>query len=454
MDISNSVNRVRDFFHTGKTRDISFRLQSLKALKQAILGNETLIVDALKADLNKSASETYMCEIGMIYDEINFHMKHLRSWAKNKRVKTPLSQFKSVSFVSPEPYGVVLIMSPWNYPLQLCLCPLVGVISSGNCAIIKPSAYAKNTSSAVAKIIKDTFPDDYITVIEGGRAQNSALLSERFDYIFFTGSVNVGKVVMEAASKHLTPVSLELGGKSPVIVDKTADLKTAARRIAFGKVLNAGQTCVAPDYLLIQKDVKERFIGYYKDALDAFFPNGRYSDYPRIINEKHFDRLISLFKNEKAVIGGSFEKEKLFIEPTLLDSVKLDSPIMGEEIFGPILPMIEFETLSDCVDIINSKPKPLALYLFTRDKESERHVLSHCSFGGGRINDTIIHLATPHMGFGGVGNSGMGAYHGKKSFDTFTHYRSIVKKSNKPDLKMRYRPYSGKKDKVIRKFMK
>ena len=345
-------------------------------------------------------------------------------------------------------------MSPWNYPLQLCLEPLIGAISGGNCAVIKPSAYAPATSSAIAKIIGEIFPPEYIAAVEGGREQNNALLEETFDYIFFTGSVAVGKSVMEAASKTLTPVTLELGGKSPVIVDETADIRLAARRIAFGKVLNAGQTCVAPDYLLIHQTVKEQFLAEYDRVLKTFFPGGDFSDMPVIINEKHFNRVTGLLKNENAVIGGGFDESRRLIEPTVLSEITPESPIMQEEIFGPVLPLLTFTALDECVRFIRSRPRPLALYLFTKSKAAEDKIFNTCSFGGGCINDTVIHLANPHMGFGGVGHSGMGSYHGKLSFDTFTHYRSIVKKYNWIDLPVRYHPYTEKKLKLLRSLLR
>ena len=454
MNISETVISQRKYFESGKTRSLSFRKEALKSLKRAIKANEELICEALLSDLNKPKSETYMCEVGLVYEEISYQIKHLPKWIKNKRAHTPLPQFKSKSFTSPEPYGVTLIMSPWNYPVQLSLSPLVGAIAAGNCVIVKPSAYAPKSSEVVAKIISEAFSAEHVTTVLGGREENTALLAQKFDYIFFTGSVSVGKLVMEAAAKNLTPISLELGGKSPVILEKSADIEIAARRIAFGKALNAGQTCVAPDYLLIEKGLKEEFVGYYKKALREFFRGGDMSDFPHIVNEKHFDRLLSLMEGEKIVLGGKYNREERFIEPTLLDNVTYSSKAMSEEIFGPILPIIEYENLADAIEYIRKNPKPLALYLFTKNKSVEKEVLDCCSFGGGCINDTIIHLATSEMGFGGVGESGMGAYHGKKSFDTFTHYRSIVKKSYFPDLKMRYRPYSDKKDKTIRKFLK
>lgn len=454
MNIETIVAKQREFFYTGATQPLAFRMDALKKLQNAIRQNERKLYDALKADLNKSEMESYMTEIGMVLDELRHHIKHLPRWIKYKPVRTPMAQFHAKSFVIPEPYGVALIISPWNYPLQLCLEPLVGAISAGNCAVIKPSAYAPATSHAIAEIIGAIFPKEYLAVIEGGRQENNALLSQKFDYIFFTGSMDVGHVVMEAAAKHLTPVTLELGGKSPVIVDKTANLKLAARRIAFGKVLNAGQTCVEPDYMLIHKDVRDAFIEQFRAALKMFFPDGDMKNMPVIINEKHYKRVCGLMEGEKAVIGGGKDDARRFIEPTVLIDVKPDSPVMGEEIFGPVLPVLTYDKLDEAIQFINERKKPLALYVFTDDKQVADTVLKRTSSGGGCWNDTIIHLATPHMGFGGVGDSGMGSYHGKLSFDTFTHYKSIVKKSNFIDLPMRYHPYSDQKLGMIKKFLK
>ncbi|MEG0876341.1 MAG: aldehyde dehydrogenase [Oscillospiraceae bacterium] len=454
MEIQEIVARQREFFNSGKTLPIEGRLELLKKLKLAIKESEGEINAALKADLNKSEFEGYMTEIGMVLDDLGFAIKHLRSWAKNKSVHTPLAQFSAKSFVVAEPFGVALIMSPWNYPFQLTIDPLIGAISAGNCAIIKPSAYAANTSRAIAKLIAKVFPPEYVAVVEGGRAENTMLLQQRFDYIFFTGSVAVGKHVMECASKNLTPISLELGGKSPVIIDKTANLKLAAKRLAFGKYLNAGQTCVAPDYLLIDEAVQEEFIVEFKKAVESFYPNGDFSALPTIINDKHFERVSGLIQKEKLVLGGKTDPTRRFIEPSLLRDVTWEDPIMQEEIFGPLLPILSFKNLDEALEQIISRPKPLALYLFTNDKATEKKVLSRVSFGGGCINDTIIHLATPHMGFGGVGDSGMGAYHGRLSFDTFTHYKSMVKKHNFIDLPMRYQPYTALNFKILRMFMK
>ena len=454
MEIASIVARQRSFFESGATRPLAFRMDALKKLQRAVQENEPLLNAALQADLNKSPFETYITETGMVLDELHFHLKHLPKWIKAKPVKTPITQFHAKSILSPEPYGIVLVMSPWNYPVQLCLEPVIGAISAGNCTVIKPSAYAGATSRAIAKIIGDTFPPEYIAVVEGGREENQALLEEAFDYIFFTGSVEVGKTVMAAAAKHLTPVTLELGGKSPAIVDETADIPLAAKLIAFGKLLNAGQTCVAPDYLLIHESVKDGFLEAYKKAIEAFFPNSDYSEMPVIISEKHFARVTGLLQGERAAIGGGSDAGRRFVEPTVLVDVTPDSPVMQEEIFGPILPVMTYSELDTCISFIRSRPKPLALYLFTQSRAVEKQVLDTCSFGGGCINDTVIHLANPRLGFGGVGHSGMGSYHGKLSFDTFTHCRSIVKKSIWMDLPMRYHPYRERNLNLIRRLMK
>ena len=452
--IEETVRKQREFYMTGKTRSLEFRINSLKRLKKVIEDKQGSIAEALKKDLNKDPLEAYMCETGLVLDEIGYHIKHLSKWMKEKRVRTPLAQFPSKSFISPEPCGVVLIMSPWNYPVQLCLEPLIGAISAGNCAVLKPSAYSPESGSIVKEIIEEAFSPEYVTVVEGGRKENQALFGQKFDHIFFTGSVEVGKEAMAAAAKHLTPVTLELGGKSPVIIDKTADIKIAARRVAFGKVINAGQTCVGPDYVLIEENVREDFIESLRQALEEFLTDGNMSSMVNIVSEKHYLRKKELLKDQSIAIGGGWDDETRFIEPTLLVDVDPESPVMQEEIFGPILPLLTWRDIKDAIDFVNSRSKPLAFYLFTTDASVERRILDSCSFGGGCINDTIVHLATPYMGFGGVGNSGMGQYHGKKSFDTFTHYRSILKKSNKIDLPMRYMPYTESKFNMIKRFLK
>ncbi len=454
MDIHEIVESEKHFFRTGVTRGVDFRIDMLKKFRKAIIENDELISAALKADLNKQPFESYMCETGLLLEEINFHIKRLKKWSKTRRVKSGIGQLPGKSYVCPEPYGVVLIMAPWNYPVQLCLMPLVGAISAGNCAVVKPSAYAPESSRVISKLIESAFPTGFVTAVEGGRDANKALLDEPFDYIFFTGSVAVGKTVMEAAAKRLTPVTLELGGKSPIIVDETANLPLAARRIAFGKVLNAGQTCVAPDYLMIEKSVEAPFIEEYKKALADFFPDGDMSGMVRIINDKHFERVCNILDNSgNVVIGGARGAETRFIEPAVLTDVPIDSPAMQQEIFGPVLPVLPYEKLDDCIDFIRSRPKPLALYIFSENKMNQEKVLNSCSFGGGCINDTVIHLASSHMSFGGVGESGMGSYHGKKSFDTFTHYRSVLKQG-KLDVKLRYFPYKSGKEKITRMILK
>lgn len=454
MDISQLVRTQRAYFAAGATKPVDARIRALESLRSALLRSEAALTDAMARDFRKAAPEVYMTEIGLVLDEIRFHLRHLRGWVRPRRVKTPLAQFPSRSFLSPEPYGVVLILAPWNYPIQLCLEPLVGAISAGNCAIVKPSAYAPATSHAIAALIADTFSPEFVACVEGGREENTRLLDERFDYIFFTGSPAVGKLVMQRAAEHLTPVSLELGGKSPVIVDETADVKLAARRIAFGKILNAGQTCVAPDYAFVHERIQDEFFAAYEAALHEFFPDGDLEQMPVIVNDKHFARLQRLLQGETAVIGGGSSARTRFIAPTVLRDVRPDSPIMQEEIFGPILPVMPFRELHECTDYITAHEKPLALYLFTNSRKTEEYVLSRCSFGGGCINDTIVHLSTSYLPFGGVGASGMGSYHGKKSFETFSHTRSILKKANWLDLPIRYHPYTAAKVKLLRLFLR
>lgn len=456
MDISNVVKKQREFFFTGKTKNIDFRIKSLEKLENSIRKYQDTIEQALKKDLNKSELESYMTEIGMVLSDLNFVKKRLKKWSKDEKVLTPLSQFHSRSFITKEPYGVTLIISPWNYPFLLCIQPLIGAIAAGNTAILKVSEDSIYTSDVVYQMIKDTFSDEYVTVIRGDKEIATELLNQKFDYIFFTGGPNVGKIVMEKASRNLTPVTLELGGKSPCIVEESANLKVAAKRIVFGKYLNSGQTCVAPDYLLLQESIKEEFIQDLKEAILIFYTNDPISnaDYSRIINEKNFDRLKNLMKGEKIIYGGDTDRESLKIEPTLLDKITLDSPIMQEEIFGPILPIITFNDIKEAEDIILQMEKPLALYLFTQNKKIEKEILKNISFGGGCINDTVMQLVSSRMPFGGVGGSGMGSYHGKYSFDTFTHKKSIIKKYTWIDLPIRYLPYDEFKMKLIKLFLK
>ncbi len=443
----------KQYYASGATRPIAFRKKMLRELKKAIVKNDELICSALMSDLHKHPYETYMCETGLVLEEIEHHLSHLSRWSARRLVMPSMAQLPGICFAAPEPYGSVLIMAPWNYPIQLCFMPLIGAISSGNCAVIKPSAYAPNSSHAVRTIVESVFPPEYVAVVEGGREENKALLEADFDYIFFTGSAGVGRSVMESAARRLIPVTLELGGKSPVIVDETADIRLAARKIAFGKVLNAGQTCVAPDYLLIHESVKERFIDEYKRALGEFFPNGDMSDMVHIVNAKHFERLRGVLESGHAVIGGKVDPESRFIEPTLLTDLAPDSPAMSREIFGPILPVISYSELDECIEYIRARPKPLALYFFSQSAEAQKKLLGSCSFGGGCINDTIMHLANSNAAFGGVGASGMGSYHGKQSFDTFSHYRTVLEKHFTADVPIRYFPYSQKKAKLARKIL-
>lgn len=455
-EIKKLVRLQKNFFFSNKTHGVSFRIESLKRLRSCILKYESEIHQALQADLGKSNFESYMCETGLVLSEITYMLKHIRSFSSPKRVRTPLAQFHSKSYCKPSPYGVVLIMSPWNYPFLLTLEPLVDAIAAGNTAVIKPSAYSPHTSELICKMIQECFPPHYVTVVTGGRAENTCLLQEHFDYIFFTGSQNVGKEVMKSASAYLTPVTLELGGKSPCIIDASANLKLAAKRIVFGKFLNCGQTCVAPDYIYCERSVKEQLLAELKCQIVKQYGEEPLHNkhYGKIINEKHFDRILGLLDSDKVVHGGHFNRDSLQLEPTIMEHVTFHDAVMQEEIFGPILPILTFDSLDEVIQKIQSLPHPLALYLFTEQKESIDKVTTSCGFGGGCINDTIIHLATSEMGFGGFGESGMGAYHGKSGFDTFTHYKSIVDKKTWIDLPMRYQPYRAFHETLIRKFLK
>ncbi|MDD4064470.1 MAG: aldehyde dehydrogenase, partial [Bacteroidales bacterium] len=418
-ELSYLQQQQREFFLSGKTRELSFRQEALKKLSECVIRRKTEILDALHTDLNKSATEGEMTEISVLQEEIRYVSKHMRKWSKPLNVKTPLVLFPARSYRIAEPYGVVLIMSPWNYPLLLSLEPLVGAIAAGNCAVIKPSAYSPATSSIIARIIAECFPPEYCTVVEGGREENSGLLALPFDYIFFTGSTTVGKKVMEAASANLIPVSLELGGKSPVIIHKSADVDLAAKRIVFGKFINAGQTCVAPDYILVPESLRDRLQERLCHWINTFYPadeQGVIKNYPRMVNEKHFDRVLGLLNNEKILFGGESIRQTLTINPTVLTDVFPDSGVMQEEIFGPVLPILTYITLNEAIEFVRSRPKPLALYLFTKDKKAREKVLRELSYGGGCVNDTLVHVASSYLPFGGVGYSGMGSYHGKASF--------------------------------------
>ena len=456
QEINAIVAAQRKYFQTGATLPVSFRIDALRRLYDAVSGSEKEIHDALRKDLGKSGFESYMCETGLVLEEISYMLKHVRRFAGEKRVRTPLAQFHSRSYKKPSPYGVTLIMSPWNYPFMLTLSPLVDALAAGNTAVVKPSAYSPNTSEVIRKILTKCFEPQYVSVVTGRRAENTCLLHEHFDYIFFTGSQSVGKEVMRNASDHLTPVTLELGGKSPCIVDQTANIRLAARRIVFGKYLNCGQTCVAPDYIYCHRSVRDRLIKEIQKQIRRQFGKKPLDNknYGKIINEKHFDRILGLIDKEKVIFGGNSDRDALRIEPTVMDNVTFSDAVMQEEIFGPLMPILTFDSLDEVIRNVNAMPHPLALYLFTSSKAAAKKVTARCGFGGGCINDTIIHLATTEMGFGGFGESGMGSYHGKTGFDTFTHYKSIVDKKTWLDLPMRYQPYRKMHEKMVRFFLK
>ena len=455
-EIKNLAEKQRAYFYTGETLSLEKRIQALKRLKQAITDREEKINEAIRKDLGKSPFESYMCETGLVLSEITYMLRHIRRFAREKTVYTPLAQFHSRSFKKPSPYGVVLIMSPWNYPFLLTIDPLVDALAAGNTAIVKPSAYSPYTSAVIEELIRECFPSEYVCTVTGGRAENTCLLNQHFDYIFFTGSQAVGKEVMKSASAHLTPVTLELGGKSPCIVEPTADLSLAAKRIVFGKFLNCGQTCVAPDYIYCDKAVKDALIQEIIKEIRRQYQEQplKNPDYGKIINQKHFERILGLIDPEKVVWGGEGDPASLRIEPTVMDRVTFQDPVMGQEIFGPVLPVLTYDSLDEAVSKINSMAHPLALYIFTKDKQAAKKVTSRCGFGGGCINDTIIHLSTSEMGFGGFGESGMGSYHGKDGFLTFSHMKSIVDKKTWLDLPMRYQPYKKVYEKMIRMFLR
>ena len=456
QEIKDILQQQNHFFSSGKTIPAEFRLKQLESLKEAMIRHEADLAAALKEDLGKSRMESYMCEIGLTLSELTWMQKHLRSLMRSKRVSTPAAQFAAKSFRSPSPYGTVLIMSPWNYPVLLTLDPLIDAIAAGNTAVVKPSAYAPCTFNVMKTMIEECFPAHYVAVVDGGRAENQALLQQRFDMIFFTGGKTVGREVLRHAAEYLTPVTLELGGKSPCIVDSTAKIRLAAKRIVFGKYLNCGQTCVAPDYILCDKRIRDELITAILAEIEKQFGKEplKNPNYGKIINEKHFERILGLINGEKLVYGGQSEPESLRIAPTVLNNITWDDAVMGEEIFGPLLPILTFDTLDESLDTVESHPHPLALYFFSEDKAAQKKVLDTCRFGGGCINDTIIHLATSDMPFGGVGESGMGSYHGRVGFETFSHYRSIVDKKTWMDLPIRYQKYTGLKEKMMRMFLK
>ena len=454
--MQNILNRQREFFKSGKTLPVKARLEYLKKLKEVIKANEQEIFDAIYKDLGKSSTEAYMCEVGLSLDEISYFQKNLKKFAKDKTVFTPITNFHARSYIKSVPWGNVLIISPWNYPFLLSIEPLIDAIAAGNTVILKPSAYSPYTSEIVRKIVKEVFPEEYVAVVTGGREENKALLEMKFDYIFFTGSSNVGKEVLRKAAENLTPVSLELGGKSPCIVDKSANLKLAAKRIVFGKFVNCGQTCVAPDYIYCDKGVKDELIGCIRQEISKQLGENplENKNYGKIINEKHFNRLCGLINQDKVVSGGKTSPETLKIEPTVMDNITWDDAVMKEEIFGPILPVMIYDNLDEVIEIVESKPHPLALYIFSSDKKNIKKVTELCRYGGGCVNDVVVHLATPEMPFGGCGESGMGAYHGKFGFDTFTHKKSILDKKTWFDLPIRYQPYSNLQNLLLKMFLR
>ncbi|MET3687370.1 aldehyde dehydrogenase (NAD+) [Priestia megaterium] len=421
------------FFNSGKTKDVAFRIETLKKLRELVVRHEDDILKAVKADLNKPEMEAKRAEVGLVLSEIDFAVENLAEWAAPKEVETPSTHAGAKSYIYQDPYGLALVIAPWNYPFQLAVSPVVGAIAAGNCVVLKPSELTPHTSSLLAKMFNENFPEEYLTVVEGEVETSTALLKENFDYIFFTGSTMVGKIVAEAAAKHLTPVTLELGGKSPTIVHEDANIEEAAKRIARGKFANAGQTCVAPDYILVQRNVKDELLANLKQVVTNTYGEdvSQNLDFPHVVSEKHFDRLNSFLTNGDIVFGGKTDRSRLFIEPTVLDNISWEDNVMQDEIFGPILPVIVYDEISEVIEAIVKRPKPLALYLFSEDEAVQDHILNSVSFGGGSINDTINHMTSHYLPFGGVGDSGMGAYHGKASFDTFSHAKSILKRSNK-----------------------
>ncbi|MEK4868226.1 aldehyde dehydrogenase [Niallia sp. FSL W8-1348] len=456
-NVTDILKEHHDFFHSNQTKNIYFRIQQLEKLREGIIKYEAKITKALRKDLGKHPFESYTSEIGFVLNSITHTKKRLKNWAKPKHVKTPFSLFPSRSMIRYEPYGTVLIIGPFNYPFQLLIEPLIGAIAAGNCVVLKPSEVVPNVSAIITEMIEAIFEKSYIRSVQGGIETNTSLINAPFDYIFFTGSVPVGKIVMEAAAKNLVPVTLELGGKSPVIVDKSADIKVAAHRIIWGKTLNSGQTCVAPDYLMVHEDVKQELVEEMKETLKAFYSSTaeESKDYGRIVNNRHFNRLKTILEkdNDQIIFGGATNSDTRFIEPTLIEGT-WTSASMEDEIFGPLLPIITYRDLDEAINSINKLSKPLALYLFTSEKRVEEKVLTEISSGGVSINNTITHLANPELPFGGVGSSGIGSYHGQYSFTTFSHEKSILKTSTKINVQLLFPPYNEKNLSLVRRFLK
>lgn len=452
LDLSSVYDLQKQFFNKGNTRDVASRINSLKKLRSVILDNESIISEALKIDLKKSEFESYATEIGFVLEEIRYHINNLRNWAKPQYSTTPLTNFPATSYTVHEPLGTVLIIAPWNYPFQLLIAPLVGALSAGNTAILKPSELTSATSQVLETIINKNFDPGLIKVIQGDASTTQSLLKLDFDHIFFTGSPRVGKIIMQAAAHKLIPVTLELGGKSPCIVDKDINIKLAAKRIVWGKLVNAGQTCIAPDYFLVNSEIKDQFISELKNSIHKLYGENVYNSdfYPRIINKANIERLSTLIVDTNIVYGGNFNKEELYFEPTIIDDVNFEMPIMQQEIFGPLFPIISVQSIDESIVQINKLPKPLALYLFSNCQKNHKQVLENTSSGGVTINDTIMHIASNKMPFGGVGNSGIGSYHGKYSFDTFSNIKPVVKKNTWLDIPIRYAPYGRLKLKLAK----
>lgn len=456
MKIKELISRQNDLFQSKYTLNVKDRIKRLKNLYSAIKNNEQNIAKALYADLHKSEFESYATETGIVLQEIKLHIKKLKKWVKPVKVKRVTADITASARIYPQPLGVVLIISPWNYPFQLLINPLIGAISAGNCAICKPSEFAPNTAEIISKILSECFDENRVAVVNGDKEVTKELLTHRFDHIFFTGGQQIGKIVMQAAAKHLTSVTLELGGKSPCIADEDANLRLTAKRLVWGKFVNAGQTCVAPDYVFIHSSIKNNLLELIKTTIIEFYGENPENnpDFPRIVNANHFQRIKKLMENSTIIFGGNTNEKELYISPTIIDNVTENDPVMQEEIMGPLLPVMEFTELDEVLQFINSREKPLALYYFSENKSKQQKMIMETASGGCCINDTIMHLVNHNLPFGGVGNSGLGNYHGKKSFETFSHFRSVQRQTTKTDIPLRYPPYSSRNLQIIRKILK
>ena len=452
MKIQEVHRKQQDFFNTNKTKDIYFRIEQLKKFKKVLIENEALLYEAIYQDFGKSEFETYVSELSLIYHEINHLIKNIKKWSRPKNVSTGFANFPAKSYIIPEPLGVTLVIGAWNYPYQLSLVPTISSLAAGNTVILKPSELPAKTSEVMAKIVNDNFSNDYFCVFEGGVEETTEILTYRFDKIFFTGSIPVGKIVYEAAAKHLTPVTLELGGKSPTFVLSDTDINMSAKRIVWAKFLNAGQTCVAPDYILVDKSIELKFLEALKSEIEHYHQNRDdiSENYLRIINTEHFDRLSKLIDEDKIFFGGYTNRENRFISPTILQNITFDDTVMENEIFGPILPVLAFTDLDEAIKRVKERPKPLACYIYTKNRKTVRRLLKEISFGGGAVNDSLMHLTNSNLPFGGVGSSGIGSYHGKSGFDTFSHSKSILDKPFWLESNLKYPPYSKLKFKLIK----